>query len=130
MTTWKRPWLALMVFAWNTLGAQVPGPLPNDTAPVDWADYEKMWIKDLPQATSAEAVLGHLDEQRAVAFLDDTSLKWTRQNQCATCHTNVPYLMVRPLLHGGDTAAMQEVRTTVKAFAAKQMRKPAADATF
>jgi squalene-hopene/tetraprenyl-beta-curcumene cyclase len=51
------------------------------------------------------------------------------QNKCATCHTNVPYLMVRPLL-GGDFAAMQEIRSTVKVFASKQQEKPGKNANF
>jgi squalene-hopene/tetraprenyl-beta-curcumene cyclase len=47
---------------------------------------------------------------RAAAFLDDVSLRWTRQHQCGTCHTNYPYLMARPALKGADTPAMGEVR--------------------
>jgi hypothetical protein len=103
--------------------------LPNDTAPVDWAAYERLWVKGLPRATNTEPILSHFDEQRAIAFLDDASLQWTRQNKCATCHTNVPYLMVRPLL-SGDFAAMQEIRSTVKVFASKQQEKPGKHANF
>jgi squalene-hopene/tetraprenyl-beta-curcumene cyclase len=48
---------------------------------------------------------------RAAAFLDETSLNWTRQRQCGTCHTNYPYLVARPTLKDHDTTpAMTEVR--------------------
>jgi hypothetical protein len=124
MTAWKC--LCMLAMAFASVGAccaQDSRPLPNDTAPVNWAAYERLWVKGLPRATNMEPILGHFDQQRATAFLDDASLQWTRQNECATCHTNVPYLMVRPLL-GGDFAAMQEIRSTVKAFASKQQEKP------
>ena len=47
---------------------------------------------------------------RAAAFLDETSLAWTRQRQCGTCHTNYPYLAARPSLKGPESPAMLEVR--------------------
>lgn len=31
----------------------------------------------------------------AARFLDATSVNWTRERKCATCHTNVPYLFAR-----------------------------------
>ncbi|MGA7633904.1 MAG: hypothetical protein WCB11_24330, partial [Terriglobales bacterium] len=130
MTAWKC--LRILAMAFASVGAccaQDSRPLPNDTAPVDWAAYERLWVKGLPRATNTEPILGHFDEQRAIAFLDDASLQWTRQNKCATCHTNVPYLMVRPLL-SGDFAAMQEIRSTVKVFASKQQGKPRKNANF
>ena len=130
MTGWEC--LCILAMAFASVGAcfaQDSRPLPNDTAPVDWAAYEQLWVKGLPRATNAEPILGHFDRRRATAFLDDASLQWTRQNKCATCHTNVPYLMVRPLL-SGDFAAMQEVRSTVKMFARGQQEKPGNSANF
>jgi squalene-hopene/tetraprenyl-beta-curcumene cyclase len=46
---------------------------------------------------------------QAAAFLDSTSLAWTRERKCGTCHTNYPYLWARPVLKG-KSAALQEVR--------------------
>ena len=45
---------------------------------------------------------------KAAEFLDAASVTWTNQRKCGTCHTNYPYLMVRPLL--GDAPALREVR--------------------
>ncbi len=36
--------------------------------------------------------------EKGAAFLDNVSLKWTDNRRCATCHTNVPYLMARAAL--------------------------------
>ncbi|MFO0877346.1 MAG: hypothetical protein U0840_08210 [Gemmataceae bacterium] len=36
--------------------------------------------------------------ERAAVFLDQTSTEWTTRTKCGSCHTNVPYLMVRPAL--------------------------------
>jgi squalene-hopene/tetraprenyl-beta-curcumene cyclase len=47
---------------------------------------------------------------RAADFLDRAAVTWTRERKCATCHTNVPYLMARPALREGGTAGQQEVR--------------------
>lgn len=50
-----------------------------------------------------------LSIEKALAFLDDTNLNWTRQRKCGSCHTNYPYLMSRPLFKDNSPAA-QEIR--------------------
>lgn len=55
---------------------------------------------------------------QAAAYLDAVAVHWTRDRQCATCHTNVPYLMARPLLKGDD-AGSTEVRAFLEADVAK-----------
>lgn len=47
---------------------------------------------------------------RAVSYLDDVNLKWTRQRKCGSCHTNYPYLMFRSTLNDGDATAFAEIR--------------------
>jgi squalene-hopene/tetraprenyl-beta-curcumene cyclase len=47
---------------------------------------------------------------RAAAYLDTTSLSWTREHNCGSCHTNYPYLMSRTSLKAGDISAFREVR--------------------
>jgi squalene-hopene/tetraprenyl-beta-curcumene cyclase len=37
-------------------------------------------------------------QAKAAAFLDRAAVHWTQGRKCATCHTNVPYLMARPAL--------------------------------
>jgi squalene-hopene/tetraprenyl-beta-curcumene cyclase len=34
----------------------------------------------------------------AARFLDNAAVNWTESRKCATCHTNVPYLMARPAI--------------------------------
>lgn len=46
---------------------------------------------------------------KAANFLDATSVNWSRDRRCVTCHTNVPYLMARPAL-GTEAPALDEVR--------------------
>jgi squalene-hopene/tetraprenyl-beta-curcumene cyclase len=47
---------------------------------------------------------------RAGEFLDAVALRWTRQRQCGTCHTNYAYMLARPLLGDGPSAASKEIR--------------------
>ncbi|MFL6631637.1 MAG: hypothetical protein ACJ8HJ_04875 [Massilia sp.] len=65
--------------------------------PFDREMYEKIWLDDYPPSDPAEPKLTRIDEAKAVQFLDRVSLNWARKNGCGTCHTNVPYLMARPL---------------------------------
>jgi len=102
-----------------------------DQAPVDWAAYRKMWLKDFPRATPAEAVLGAYSEEKAKVFLDDTSTKWVKQNRCGTCHTTVSYLMARPLIgKASDRAAWNGVRASVSDFTAEQIATHSPAAAF
>jgi squalene-hopene/tetraprenyl-beta-curcumene cyclase len=96
-----------------------------DSAPVEWSAYEGMWVKDFPRASAHEPRLAAYDPGKAAKFLDDISLKFTRQNKCATCHTNVAYLMARPLIRGaGTSAATAEVRSLLLNVADEQLAKP------
>jgi squalene-hopene/tetraprenyl-beta-curcumene cyclase len=47
---------------------------------------------------------------RSADFLDRVAVNWVRQRKCATCHTNVPYLMARPGLGDGPAPGMDLVR--------------------
>jgi squalene-hopene/tetraprenyl-beta-curcumene cyclase len=106
-------------------------PLAYDQAPINWALYEKRWLKDLTRASEDEPFLKHYSETKAREFLDDTALKWARQNRCGTCHTTISYLMARPLIGGaGDHAAWDEVRETVKIFAADRIQNQLPLAAF
>jgi hypothetical protein len=118
--------LMLAVTVWTT-AASSPA---YDPAPLNLEGLQKLWLKDLPRATPDEALLDSYTEDRAKHFLDDTSLKWARQNRCGTCHTTIPYLMARPLLGGADLAAWNEVRASVSDFASDRIAKHAQDAAF
>jgi squalene-hopene/tetraprenyl-beta-curcumene cyclase len=65
---------------------------------------------------------------KAAAYLDGVGVNWTRDRKCATCHTNIPYLMARPVLRGDD-AGWKEVRAFLEADVAKwKAGKPRGDA--
>jgi len=68
------------------VSAVEPGLLTLDNVP----DAEDI-VADEPvrQAYSAEL---------AARYLDTASLNWQKSRKCATCHTNMSYLMVRPAL--------------------------------
>ena len=67
-----------------------------------------------PAATRGDEPLAKVwSPAKAGEYLDGVAVNWTRDRKCLTCHTNMPYLLSRPLLPGG---AWKEVR----AFAENQ----------
>jgi squalene-hopene/tetraprenyl-beta-curcumene cyclase len=64
---------------------------------------------------------------KAAEFLDRAAVNWTRDRKCATCHTNVPYVMARDLLKEGGSDGVELVRTffeeRVKSWADGKPRK-------
>jgi squalene-hopene/tetraprenyl-beta-curcumene cyclase len=75
-----------------------------------------------------EAVAKTFSPSKAAAFIDGVGLHWTRTRECVTCHTNVPYMLARPKIQGGDPEPMKEVRAflenRVKGW---ESQKPASD---
>ncbi len=52
-----------------------------------------------PTASSAEEPFARsVSLPAAAGFLDAVAVNWTRERNCATCHTNVPYLFARGTL--------------------------------
>lgn len=82
---------AWLVCGWSLLsaGAEIPPPTP---------------------AKADEPLAARYEPSRAAAFLDSVAVHWTRERKCISCHTNMLYLAVRPLL-GGDESGWHEVRT-------------------
>ncbi len=79
-----------------------------------------------------EAVRKEVSIPRARQYLDHAGLGWTTKRKCATCHTNVPYLMAAPDL-GPATDAEKTVRKffegrVEKWKREKHERKPHSDA--
>jgi squalene-hopene/tetraprenyl-beta-curcumene cyclase len=63
-----------------------------------------------PAGTRAdEPVAGTFSPAKAAEYLDGVGVNWTRDKKCITCHTNLPYMLARPLLPGD--AGWKEVRT-------------------
>lgn len=64
-----------------------------------------------PKPTKAdEPMAAKFSAGKAAEFIDGVSLEWTRERKCMTCHTNVPYMLARPLLKTGDDTAIKEIR--------------------
>lgn len=84
---------------------------------------------DTPAPTrSDEPVAKTWSAGKAAAYLDGVGVGWTRDRQCVTCHTNLPYLMARPALAGDS--GWKEVRAFLEADVAKWVKggKPRGDA--
>lgn len=63
-----------------------------------------------PAPTKADEPLAKaLSLEKAGEYLDGVGVGWTRDRQCVTCHTNLPYVMARPRVKGND-AGWKEVR--------------------
>ncbi len=77
--------------------------LPFLSLPVAAADIPK------PAPTKAtEPLAKQFSAAKAAEYLDGVGINWTRDRECITCHTNMPYLTARPLLKGDE---WKEVRT-------------------
>jgi squalene-hopene/tetraprenyl-beta-curcumene cyclase len=85
--------------------AAAPGafPIVEDMAPNPPA-------RRLARPTADEPKLEALSLKQSAKYLDNVAVEWTRKRNCGTCHTNVPYLMARPLLKEFDSAGQGEVR--------------------
>jgi squalene-hopene/tetraprenyl-beta-curcumene cyclase len=66
---------------------------------------------------SDEPTAKTLSLAKAGEYLDGVGVNWTRERQCITCHTNMPYLLARPFIEG-DTG-WKEVRGFLEADVAK-----------
>ncbi len=82
-----------------------------------------------PKPTKADEPLAkEFSLAKAGEYLDGVGVNWTRDRQCVTCHTNMPYVMARPLVKTGDDG-WKEVRTFLeKDVAGWKTGKPRGDA--
>ncbi len=72
-------------------------------APLNAADFPNP-----APAKADEPFAKQFSYTKAGEYLDGVGVNWTRNRDCITCHTNMPYLTARPLLKG-DTG-WKEVR--------------------
>lgn len=87
-----KPLLLLLLGAGISVAADPPDvPRPKPTKP-------------------GEAVAKVWSPAKAAEYLDGVAVNWTRDRQCVTCHTNMPYLFARPLLKDAPEAGWKEVR--------------------
>src|SRR5437867_9464992 len=74
-----------------------------DDAPLDITHYKPITLPGF-KASADEPINRTLSLPRAKQFLDTVAVTWARQNKCGTCHTNLPYLVARPLVGSMDEA--------------------------
>src|SRR5947209_10479269 len=72
-----------------------------------------------PKVSAQEPAAKELSLARAAGYLDSTSIHWTRDHKCGSCHTNYPYLMARPFLREAPGRAYDEVRRFFETRAAR-----------
>src|SRR5262249_26112471 len=82
-----------------TLGAPAGAPAQTFAGPK----------KPAPNSPS-EPLASKLSLARSAEFLDAAVLSWTRQRNCASCHTSYPYLMARPALGDPKAPALLQMR--------------------
>jgi squalene-hopene/tetraprenyl-beta-curcumene cyclase len=80
------------------------------------------------KAEANEPIVREASVPKASHFLEAISLKWTRQNRCGTCHTNLAYMMARPFLAERDKAIEKEIRDELFAYLADYNPGPVAPA--
>lgn len=52
----------------------------------------------LPDITADEPLAAAFSVERAAEYLDRSALNWQKTKKCATCHTNLFYMVARPAL--------------------------------
>lgn len=52
----------------------------------------------LPAITADEPIATEFSAERAAQYLDRSALNWQKTKKCATCHTNLFYMVARPAL--------------------------------
>lgn len=52
----------------------------------------------LPDITAEEPLAGSFSAAKAAEYLDRSALNWQKTKKCATCHTNLFYMVARPAL--------------------------------
>jgi squalene-hopene/tetraprenyl-beta-curcumene cyclase len=71
-----------------------------------------------------EPIAKSFSATRAAEYIDGVSLHWTRERKCFSCHTNVFYMSARPLIPGGDSAPIKEMREFLENEAAGWEKTP------
>ena len=66
------------------------------------AQSQVILLKDvpegLPKISSDEPMAANFSAENAARYLDSSALNWQKTKQCATCHTNLFYMIARPSL--------------------------------
>ncbi len=102
-----RTLILLLAFSFPAFAEEIPLPDPSNA--------NEPHAKELSLAKAGE-------------YLDGVGVNWTRDRKCVTCHTNMPYVMARPLIKSNDTG-WKEVRAFLEKDVANwKTGKPRGDA--
>src|SRR5262249_22440851 len=63
-----------------------------------------------PKNSATEPLAKAFSYDKGAEFLDAAAVNWSHARKCATCHTNVVYLLARPALKAKDSPAEAYVR--------------------
>jgi len=66
------------------------------------AQQQPITLKDVPEGLPVispdEPMAAGFSAERAAQYLDRPALNWVKTKKCATCHTNLFYMVARPAL--------------------------------
>lgn len=135
----EAPWPATVDMA-KVTPARKPDPHEDPTNPgtrlPDYStkppDYQYRHGDILIAAAHAdEPRLPAFSLEKAVKYVDEGALAWTRQRQCVACHTNGAYMMTRPALTPYLGPPLDEVKKLfAEALDKPYMVAPRADPIF
>ena len=81
------PTLLLLAILWPTVVTAQQRPITLKDVPVG-----------LPVISADEPMAAGFSAEKAARYLDRSALNWVKTKKCATCHTNLFYLVARPAL--------------------------------
>ena len=88
-----RPSLAPLLCTFLLLGAAMPAVVAAQQS-ITLNDVEE----GLPDITADEPLAVEFSAKKAAEYLDRSALNWQKTKKCATCHTNLFYMVARPAL--------------------------------
>jgi squalene-hopene/tetraprenyl-beta-curcumene cyclase len=81
------PTLLLLAICWPTFVTAQQQPITLKDVPVG-----------LPVISADEPMAAGFSAEKAAQYLDRSALNWVKTKKCATCHTNLFYMVARPAL--------------------------------
>jgi len=88
-----RPSPAILLGSVLLLGAAAPA-FVTAQQPITLNDV----AEGLPEITADEPIAAQFSAKKAAEYLDRSALNWLKTKKCATCHTNLFYMVARPAL--------------------------------
>ena len=84
---------------WACLAATVTLSVGMIGAEEKATDYQYRFASiDIPVATAHEPTRSSLSVKRALDYIENGALAWSKHRKCVSCHTNGTYMVVRPAL--------------------------------